>query len=245
MLLAAMMRARCVGWLRIWISAYMGTLYRPANRLSSARSAITRQWAGCATKAARPITSEAGRPRAAKYRSMAKTLMPMAPSGTRPISTWRRESTSHKSEPVPMPMENTTSSSEATCSLPCSTSLAKLGNWLKNTAPKNHIQLIPSSERNTTMFSCASFRLRQVSVKGFQLMVRCGSVAGTGGMNCATARPISASSTQARATVVCPMPGMATSRPPATLPSKMATNVPISTMPLPPVSSRSLSTWGM
>jgi hypothetical protein len=46
MLLAAMMRARCVGWLRIWISAYMGTLYRPANRLSSARSAITRQWAG-------------------------------------------------------------------------------------------------------------------------------------------------------------------------------------------------------
>ena len=25
-LLAAMMRARCVGWLRIWISAYMGTL---------------------------------------------------------------------------------------------------------------------------------------------------------------------------------------------------------------------------
>ena len=26
MLLAAMMRARCVGWLRIWMSAYMGTL---------------------------------------------------------------------------------------------------------------------------------------------------------------------------------------------------------------------------
>ncbi|MNT23528.1 hypothetical protein D3C72_1589490 [compost metagenome] len=25
-LLAAMMRARCVGWLRIWMSAYMGTL---------------------------------------------------------------------------------------------------------------------------------------------------------------------------------------------------------------------------
>ncbi len=26
MLLAAMMRARCVGWLRIWMSAYIGTL---------------------------------------------------------------------------------------------------------------------------------------------------------------------------------------------------------------------------
>ena len=55
-----------------------------------------------------------------------------------------------------MPMENTTSSSDATCSLPCSTFLARLGNWLRNTAPKNHIQLMPSSERNTTMFSCAS-----------------------------------------------------------------------------------------
>ena len=32
--------------------------------------------------------------------------------------------------------------------------------------------------------------------------------------------------------------------PPATLPSRMATKVPISTMPLPPVSSRSVSTWG-
>jgi hypothetical protein len=78
--------------------------------------------------------------------------MPMAPSGTRPISTWRRLSTSHSSEPMPMPIENTTSSSEATCSSPCSTSLARLGNWLRNTAPKNHIQLMPSSERNTTMF---------------------------------------------------------------------------------------------
>jgi hypothetical protein len=81
-----------------------------------------------------------------------------------------------------MPTENTTSSSDATCSLPCSTSLAKLGNWLRNTAPKNHIQLMPSSERNTTTFWCASFRLRTVSVNGFQLIVRPGSVAGDAGM---------------------------------------------------------------
>ena len=80
-----------------------------------------------------------------------------------------------------MPTEKTTSSSEATCSLPCSTSLAKLGNWLRNTAPKNHIQLMPSSERNTTVLPCASFRLRQVSVKGFQLISRPGSVAGDAG----------------------------------------------------------------
>jgi hypothetical protein len=92
--------------------------------------------------------------------------MPMAPSGTRPISTCRRLSISHSSAPVPMPTENTTSSSEATCSLPCSTSRAKLGNWLRNTAPKNHIHEMPSSERKTTTLPCASFRLRQVSLRG-------------------------------------------------------------------------------
>ena len=143
-----------------------------------------------------------------------------------------------------MPMEKTTSSKEATCSSPCSTSLAKLGNWLRKTAPKNHIQLMPSSERNTTWFSRASFRLRQVSVNGFQLIFRPGSVAGALGMNCATVRPSKASSTQATATWAWPTSGTATSSPPTTLPSRMATNVPISTMPLPPVSSRSDSTWG-
>ena len=40
------------------------------------------------------------------------------------------------------------------------------------------------------------------------------------------------------------MSGIATNKPPATLPSKMATNVPISVMPLPPVSSCSSSTRG-
>jgi hypothetical protein len=103
-------------------------------------------------KAPTLMMGTAGRPRDAKYRSTANTLMPMAPTGTSPISTWRLLSTSHSKDPVAMPMENTTSSSEATCSLPCSTSLAKLGNWLRNTAPKNHIQLMPSMERNTTVF---------------------------------------------------------------------------------------------
>jgi hypothetical protein len=91
-----------------------------------------------------------------------------------------------------MPMENTTSNRLATCSSPCNTFLAKLGNWLKNTAPKNHIQLMPSSERNTTKLPCASFRLRQVSVTGFQLMRNVGSCAGVGGMNSATTRPSTA-----------------------------------------------------
>lgn len=190
------------------------------------------------------MPADGGSARDAKYRSMANTLMPIAPSGTRPISTCRRLSVSHSSEPAPMPTENTTSSSEATCSSPCSTSFAKLGNWLKNTAPKNHIHEMPRSERNTTMLPCASLRLRQVSLNGFQLITRPGSVAGARGMACATPRPTSASSTQATATVAWPTCGSATSSPPATCPSRMATKVPISTMPLPPVSSRASSTCG-
>ena len=43
----------------------------------------------------------------------------------------------------------------------------------------------------------------------------------------------------AQAVARAPTSGIAISRPPATLPSRIATNVPISTMPLPPVSSRS------
>src|SRR5207245_4817641 len=93
-----------------------------------------------------------GSARDAKYKSMENTLMPIAPSGTRPISTCRFDSTSHSSEPMPMPTENTTSKSDATCSLPLSTSFAKDGNCDRNTAPKNHIHEMPSNERNTTMF---------------------------------------------------------------------------------------------
>ena len=106
-----------------------------------------------------------------------------------------------------MPTENTTSSSEATRSSPCSTSLAKDGNWLRKTAPKNHIQLMPSSERKTTTLPCASFRLRQVSVTGFQLIFNPGSVDGEAGMACATARPSSARPQQAVATSSGPMTG--------------------------------------
>jgi len=165
--------------------------------------------------------------------------MPIAPTGTRPISTWRRDSVSHSSEPTPMPTENTTSSIEATCSSPCSTSFANEGNCDRNTAPKNHIHEMPRMERNTATFPRASIRLRQVSVKGFQLIRRPGSVAGDAGTYCAVTRPSTARPKQAQATYCAPACGTAISRPPATLPSRIATKVPISTMPLPPVSSRS------
>ena len=196
-----MMRERWLGIERIWISAYIGTLYRPANSASSARSAMTRQfWPSAMNCVSVSAVSGWARPREAKYRSIENTLMPKAPKGTRPISTWRRESVSHSSEPVAMPIENTTSSSEATCSLPPSTSFAKAGNCVRNTAPKNHIHEMPSSERNTTRLSCASLRLRTVSVKGFQLIFSAASVAGALGTNCADTRPSAATLRQLQAT---------------------------------------------
>ena len=99
-----------------------------------------------------------------------------------------------------MPTENTTSSSDATCSSPCSTSFANDGNIARNTAPKNHIHETPSSERKTTMFWCASFKLRQVSLTGFQLIRSSGSTDGDAGTNCAVTRPSSATPTHANAT---------------------------------------------
>ena len=122
MLLAAMMRARWVGWLRIWIRRVHGhAATEPGDRPAApGRPAIT-PVVGAAQEGGAAIISAPGGPR--QNRSNGNTLMPRAPSGTRPISTWRRDGTSHSSEPMPMPTENTTSSSEATCSLPCSTSL--------------------------------------------------------------------------------------------------------------------------
>ena len=88
-----------------------------------------------------------------------------------------------------MPTENTTSKSDATCSSPCSTAFAKAGNWARNAAPKNHIHEMPRSERKTTRLPCASLRLRKVSLTGFQLMTRFGSVEGDDGTAWAVSRP--------------------------------------------------------
>jgi hypothetical protein len=49
---------------------------------------------------------------------MPNTVSPIEPNGTSPISTLWPESRSHRSEPKPTPIENTTSSSVTTCSLP-------------------------------------------------------------------------------------------------------------------------------
>ncbi len=51
---------------------------------------------------------------------------------------------------------------------------------------------MPKSERNTTTLLWASFKFRQVSVNGFQLMRRPASVAGDAGTACASSRPSTA-----------------------------------------------------
>ena len=60
----------------------------------------------------------------AKARSRPKTVRPIEPKGTSPISTCRAESRSQSSEPMPMPSVNTPSSRVTLVSVPPSTFFA-------------------------------------------------------------------------------------------------------------------------
>ncbi len=161
--------------------------------------------------------------------------MPIEPNGTRPISILRPESRSQSSDPVPMPRENTARSSVTTFSSPCSVSRANGVNDVRNTEPKNHSHEIPISELNTARWRAAIARLRHVSENGFQLIARPASAEGEDGTNWAAARPSRATPTHAHETYAGP--ASLTRIPPAMVPSRIATKVPISTRPLPPVSS--------
>jgi len=66
---------------------------------------------------------------------LSKSVRPMEPNGTSPISTLRPDSRSHNSDPAPMPTENIASRNVATCSSPPSTLRVKLGNCVRNVAP--------------------------------------------------------------------------------------------------------------
>jgi len=156
----------------------------------------------------------------------------------------RFESRSHISEPNPMPIENVPSSTVTTSGFADSTSFAKLKNDDRNVAPTNHSHEIPSRLRNTVRFSCAIFRLRHVSLTGFQLICRSGCGAGVAGTNTDTARPTSAIPTQAQASTTAPCSTKPAASPPIIVPIRIATKVPISTMPLPPTSSVFARCWG-
>ena len=149
----------------------------------------------------------------------------------------RFESFSHISEPRPMPIENVPSSTVTTSGSADSTFFAKLKNDDRKVAPTNHSQEMPSRLRNTVRFSRASFRLRHVSLTGFQLMRRSGCGAAVTGTKLDTTRPTSAIATHAPASTTAPCSARPAPAPPTIVPIRIATKVPISTMPLPPTSS--------
>ena len=175
-------------------------------------------------------------PLLAKYKSIPNKLIPIDPNGTKPISTLLPDRRSQSKEPIAIPIENVPSSKVTTLSLPPITSLANEENEVKNRAPTNHNQDIPSKDKNTVRLVFANFKLRMVSVMGFQLITKLGAGAGDAGIKLATIRPTTANAKQVPAIISAPG-RLATSTPPTIVPNKIATKVPISTKPLPPVSS--------
>ena len=151
-------------------------------------------------KSPAPIKAPGVMPFEAKNRSAANTVMPMAPNGTRPISTRCPDIFSHSTEPRPMPTENVANSKVTTCSLPDRTSLANPVNEVRKIEPKNHSHEIPIIDRNTTRFLLAIFRFAQVSVTGFQLILSSGAGAGEAGMKPAAILPATAITIDATAT---------------------------------------------
>ncbi len=96
---------------------------------------------------------------------------------------------------------------------------------------------MPSIDSQTTRLPCAKRRFFHVSVNGFQLIARSGATAGVTGIARLTSQPATATAIASAPASTGPFGSTATSRPPAIVPSRIATNVPISTRPLPPTSS--------
>src|SRR4051812_1866979 len=148
-------------------------------------------------KVSMPARSARLIPNEAKYKSIPNAVMPIDPNGTRPISTFRPESFSQSSDPVPMPIENTARSRVTTFSSRPRTLRAYGVNDVRKIEPKNHSHEIPMSELKTARSRAAIFRFCHVSVKGFQLMRRSGAADAVGGMNCDAIRPNTAIVTHA------------------------------------------------
>ncbi|MCY1466125.1 hypothetical protein D9M71_843720 [compost metagenome] len=88
-------------------------------------SPSTAQDCGCARTASQSWGRAAcGKSPECHQSRMPKTLRPIEPNGTRPISTFFPESFSQSIEPSAMPTENTVRISVTTLSSPCSNSLA-------------------------------------------------------------------------------------------------------------------------
>ena len=103
----------------------------------------------------------------------------------------------------------------------------------------------PSTALRTAGVRRVSFHTAQFSGSGFQFTFSVGSPASTRGIMRATALPKIASATIEAAAVSGPqVPAIWNTRPPKIIPHRIEIEVPISTRPLPPVSSSGLSTEG-
>ena len=103
---------------------------------------------------------------------------------------------------------------------------------------------MPSIDSHTMRLPYANLRLCALSVNGFQLMARSGATDGVCGMPRLTSQPATAMTIAAAPAYSGPPGTIATRRPPAIVPSRIATNVPISTRPLPPISSSGFKCCG-
>jgi hypothetical protein len=103
------------------------------------------------------------------HRSDATSVMPMEPKGTRPISTlWPRAA---RTRARPGRCRRRTTREHVTSPRRHGATSRPNGVMaVRKIEPKNHIHEMPSSEWNTVRSVAASFRLRQVSLNGFQLM---------------------------------------------------------------------------
>ena len=174
-----------------------------------------------------------------------QALIPIAPSGTRPISTVRADSFSHSSEPTPTPIENTASANTYNVGVPPRCVSAYTGRLPVSTVPVNQNQLTPRIELRTATCLRASLRMAMDSGIGFHCTFKSGADAGTDGIIRLNTLPAIASRITATAAACVPCwPATVKISPPNSMPSNTAMLVPISTRPLPPVSSSGFSTLG-
>ena len=114
-----------------------------------------------------------------------------------------------------------------------------------STVPTNQNQLTPSTELRTASCLRVSRQIASDCGSGFHSICRSGALAATGGIIRLITLPKIASTITAIAAAIGPFgPAIAKIKPPNSIPSRIAMLVPISTSPLPPVSSSRRSTLG-
>ena len=112
--------------------------------------------------------------------------------------------------------------------------------------PKNQNHDTPSTALRTASCLRVSRQMAMDSGIGFQLIFRSGAPASTRGIMRDARLPVIASTMMVMAATTGPwVPARVKIRPPKIMPTRMDMEVPISTRPLPPVSSSGFSTEGM